>query len=258
MHGPSRLIKRIARDISAGKNLDGYAISLAAFTLSILGVFDNVIPIEIKIAAILAAVGLLVFKSTAPETAAADLDAVLLDRQSYGPFREFITGAQELWIYGPSVVNALRSAGEIKQELLDRGGSLRVLLQNPKSEIGISALTKQLDKVYDLENDIKSSLNTLERMVNWGTTGKVEYGLLEYSPGFSLAVVDPNGKNGRLIIEFFGYQNEFITDRMHIVITRQQSQYWFEYWSKQFEIMWESRAISPSAPNQIENRDVKI
>jgi hypothetical protein len=245
MQSLTRFLKRVGSDIAAGKNLEGYAISLVAFALALIGVLDNAVSIDLKIAAILAAVGLLVFKSTAPEGQNVDLDAVLLDRQSYGSFREFIAGAQELWIYGPSAVNVLRSAGEIKMEVLDRGGNLRVLLQNPDSALGMDVLTKQLDKVYDLGNDIKTSLGTLERMANWKITGKVEYGLLDYSPGFSLTVVDPNNKNGRLIIEFYGYQNELINDRMHIVITRQQSQYWFEYWSKQFEIMWDSRKPLP-------------
>jgi hypothetical protein len=245
MQNITRFLKRVGTDIAAGRNLEGYAVSLIAFVLAIFGVLDDAVSIDLKIAAILAAVGLLVFKSTTPEKEIVDLDAVLQDRQSYGSFREFISGAQDLWIYGPSAVNALRNAGEIKMEVLDRGGNLRVLLQNPDSPMGMDVLYRQLDKVYDLGNDIKTSLSTLERMANWKISGKVEYGLLDYSPGFSLTVVDANNKNGRLVIEFYGYQNELINDRMHIVITRQQSQYWFEYWSKQFEIMWDSRKPLP-------------
>lgn len=245
MQALTRFLKRVGSDIAAGKNLEGYAVSAIAFVLAIFGVLDDAISVDLKIAAILAAVGLLVFKSTTPEKQIVDLDAVLQDRQSYGSFRDFISGAQELWIYGPSAVNALRNAGEIKMEVLDRGGNLRVLLQNPDSAMGMDVLYKQLDKVYDLGNDIKTSLGTLERMTNWKMSGKVEYGLLDYSPGFSLTVIDPDNKNGRLVIEFYGYQNELINERMHIVISRQQSQYWFEYWSKQFEIMWDSRKPLP-------------
>ncbi len=245
MQAFTRFLKRVGSDLAAGKNLEGYAVSLLAFALALIGVLNDAIPIGWQIAVILAGIGLLVFKTTEPEKQNVDLDAVLLDRQSYGSFRDFISGAQELWIYGPSAVNALRNAGEIKMEVLDRGGNLRVLLQNPDSTMGMDVLTKQLDKVYDLGNDIKTSIGTLERMNNWKTSGKVEYGLLDYSPGFSLTVIDPNNKNGRLVIEFYGYQNELINERMHIVITRQQSQYWFEYWSKQFEIMWDSRKPLP-------------
>jgi hypothetical protein len=245
MQSLTRFFKRIGSDIASGKNLEAYAVTLIAFLLAVIGVIDDAVPDDLKLAAILAALGLLVLKSTEPDNQVVDLDAVLLDRQSYGSFRDFIADAKELWVYGPSAVNALRNAGEIKMEVLDRGGQVRFLLQDPQSQIGMDVLTMQLDKVYDLSNDIKTSMATLDKMASWKMSGTVEYGVIPYSPGFSLTVVDANGKNGRLVIEFYGYQNELINDRMHIVVTRQQSQYWFEYWAKQFDIMWEARRPLP-------------
>jgi len=241
MQAITRFLKRVGSDIAAGKNLEGYAVSLLAFVLALMGILNDAIPIDWQIAVILAGVGLLVFKSTEPEKQTVDLDAVLLDRQSFSPFREFISDSKEIWVYGPSAVNVMRDASDIKRELLDRGGTLKVLLQDPASEAGMEILHRQLDKMYDLEDGIKTSMKTLDNMAAFNTSGKVEYGLIPYSPGFSMVVVDANGRNGRLIIEFYGFQNELISDRMHIVISRQQSQYWFEYWSKQFEIMWDSR-----------------
>ena len=70
--------------------------------------------------------------------------------------------------------------------------------------------------------------------------GTVEYGYLPYSPGFSLVIVNPSGRNGRLVVEFYGYANDLITDRMHLEISRNQSQYWFEYWEEQFKVMWDA------------------
>lgn len=236
-----RLFKRIGADITSGRNLEGYVISAVAIVLAIMGVLDDAIPDDWKLAAILAAVGLLVFKTTTPEKQQADLDSVLMDRQSFSPFREFIHGAKELYIYGPSAVNVLRDAPDIKREVLDKGGNVRVLLQDPAETCGMDILHRQLDKMFDLQDAIRTSLKTLDTMTTWRTPGKVEYGVIPYSPGFSLVVVDPDGRDGRLVIEFYGYQNELITERMHIVITRQQSQYWFEYWANQFEIMWQSK-----------------
>jgi hypothetical protein len=101
----------------------------------------------------------------------------------------------------------------------------------------MSILRQQLDLSNDLDHDLKGSLLTLKKMLKWGN---VEYRLLPYSPGLSLTIIDPDGRDGRLVVEFFGFHNEFIRDRMHIVIERRQSQYWFEYWAKQFEAMWEA------------------
>lgn len=241
MHSLVRLLKRIGSDIANGKNLDAYIITAAAVVVAVAGLFENALDDSLKLAVLLAAVGLLVFKTTTPDKKLADLDSVLLDRQSFDPFREFIRDAKTLWIYGPSAVNVLRDASDIKREVLDRGGNVRVLLQDPEEVSGMDILNRQLDKIFVLEDAIKTSLRTLETMSTWPTPGKVEYGVVAYSPGFSLVVVDPDGRDGRLIIEFYGYQNQDIVDRMHIVITRQQSQYWFEYWAKQFNVMWDLR-----------------
>jgi hypothetical protein len=143
-----------------------------------------------------------------------------------------------MWVYGPSSVNVLRQAADIKQEILERGGEVRILLQDPKEEASMGILRRQLDQIHSLDDDIETSLRTLRNMANWHSSGKIEYGFAPYSPGFSLTVIDPDGRDGRLIIEFYGYSNELITDRMHIQINRSTSNYWFEFWANQFIIMW--------------------
>lgn len=254
MRGITRFFQRVLADVVAGRNIEAYAVTAVAITLAVIGVVDDVVPDSLKFAAILAALALLVLKSTAPDKQAVDLDAVLMDRQSYGPFREFIQGAQTLWIYGPSAVNVLRNAHDIKREVLDRGGTLRVLIQDPASPLGMDVLVRQLDKFYDLADDIKTALRTLDNMQRQ-SPGAVEYGLVPYSPGFSLLVVDPDGRDGRLVVEFYGYENEQIIDRMHITIARHQSQYWFEYWANQYDLMWKARRDPRTQPEGAQQPD---
>jgi hypothetical protein len=199
----------------------------------------------LQLTVITAALALLVFRSTRPTEAPVDLDSILKDRQSYGTFREFIQGGKVMWAYGPSLVNVLHNSSDIKREILDKGGQVRILVQDPSNEISMSILRQQLDQSNNLDHDLKGSLFTLEKMVKWGG---VDFRLLAYSPGFSLTIIDPDGRDGRLVVEFFGFHNEFIRDRMHIVIERRQSQYWFEYWAKQFDVMWNaSHEATPQA-----------
>lgn len=247
--GIAHTIKRIFSDILAGKNIEAYVVSAIAVILAIMGVVDNAIPDDWKIAAILAALALLVFNSTRPEKSAVDLDSVLQDRQSFGAFQEVIKGKRVLWVYGPSAINILRDNAHIKREILDRGGEVHILIQDLGSEEGMNTLSQQIDKTIDLTNSIRMSIDILKHMKRWG--GKFDFKLLPYAPGFSLVVVDPDERDGKVIVEFFGFNNELITERMHIEITRQQSQYWFEYWAKQFEIMWETAYAPENAPNAI-------
>ncbi|HUN05001.1 MAG TPA: hypothetical protein PLQ56_00310 [Aggregatilineales bacterium] len=231
-----RRLQRIGKDILAGRNIDAYVVGAIAIVLAILGVLDDIIPLNVKLSAILAALALLVLNTTRPETRSADLDEVLQDRRGFGRFQDLIKGRRALWIYGPSAVNILRDRPLIREDILDRGGEVRVLVQDPNAAAGLDQLHHILDQTDDLENSLRMSIDNLGRMKDWG--GKFEYRLLAYSPGFSIVVVDPEGREGKVIVEFFGYQNDLITERMHIEISRQESQHWFEYWVKQYEKMW--------------------
>lgn len=234
--GIVRTLRRIFVDILAGKNIEAYVIAVVAVSLAIIGVLDNAVPDDWKLAAILAALALLVFNTTRPDKQAADLDAVLLDRQSFGAFQEVIKGKRVLWIYGPSAINVLRDGPHIKREILDRGGEVRILIQDIDAAAGMQILGQQIDKTVDLVNSVRMSGDILKTMKGWGN---IDLRVLSYSPGFSLVVVDPDARDGKAIVEFFGYRNELITERMHIEITRQQSQHWFEYWARQFQTMWD-------------------
>lgn len=243
MEALKRLFSRISSDIANGRNIESYVVSAIGIALIFLDVVGSP-DLDLKITVVIAALVVLVFKSTKPEKESdIDLDLVLHDRQSYGPFQDFIRGASELCIYGPSAVNAMRNAADIQREILDKGGSVRILLQNPNEQTGISILRRQLDKMFDLEADIQLTTRTLKTLASQSSRGKLEYRFLPYSPGFSIAVVDPDGKDGRLTVEFYGYENRNITERMHINIKRHQSPYWFEYWAKQFDNMWESAQL---------------
>lgn len=234
--GIVRTLRRIFEDVLAGKNIEAYVVAAIAVVLAILGVLDNAIPQDWKLTAILASLALLVFNTTRPDKQAVDLDAVLLDRQSFGAFQEVIKGKRVLWIYGPSAINVLRDGPHIKREILDRGGEVRVLIQDIDAQAGMEILGQQIDKTVDLVNSIRMSGDILKSMKTWGN---IDLRVLPYSPGFSLVVVDPDARDGKAIVEFFGYRNELITERMHIEITRQQSQHWFEYWARQFQTMWD-------------------
>jgi hypothetical protein len=52
-------------------------------------------------------------------------------------------------------------------------------------------------------------------------------------------VLDPRRVGGRLLVEFHGFHDDSIGDRMHLEIRRSQSLHWFEYWVGRVEAIWE-------------------
>jgi hypothetical protein len=231
-------LKRIGSDILAFRNIEAYVIAALAIALAVAGVLNDALPQNWLLAVLLAGVSLLVFKSTEPESKIIDLDSVLQSRQSYGPFREFIRGGHTLWVYGPSAVTVMSQSPDIQREILEKGGQLRVILQNPQTTATMDMLHRQLDQMHRLlEMDIERSLHILRRM---SAEYKVEHRLLDDCPGFSIVIIDPDRREGRLVVEFFGFNSDLINDRMHIEISRQQSNYWFDYWVRQYEKMWDT------------------
>ena len=234
LHRLNNFLRRVLKDIFRGRNLDAYVVVFFGIVLIGADLVGNVEQ-GMQLTLIIAALTILVLRVTAPETGTVDLDDVLKDRQAFGPFKDFISGRRKLWMWAPSAVNIFNDASSIKAEILDRGGEICVLLLDPAADAITPHVQAQLDSTGDeLLGDIRRTARTLEQLKD---AGKVTYGFLPFSPGFSLTIVDPDKPGGKLLVEYHGFRNEFTGNRMHIVIERAQSEYWFNYWVSQFEEM---------------------
>lgn len=233
-------IRRVIDDLINLRNVDAYVVAFIGIALILLDVL-GAIEIDAYLSVITAALVVLLFRETTPPKVQLDLDNVLLDRQSYKPLREFLQQADVVWVSGPSNYNVLRDPA-LQREVLDHGGEARVLLQDPEQLASMAILRQQLDTTSDLDHDIRGSLLLLDKM---RASGNADYRLLPYNPGFSMLIVNPDSGNGYMTVEFFGYHNQLIDERMHILIERRQSQQWFDYWKRQYEIMWAAAKPRP-------------
>lgn len=209
-------------------------VGIAVIVLDLVGS----VSLEVYLNVILASLALLLFRDMRARITTPDLDAVLEDRTSLPNLLDFIKGARALWIYAPSGINILANAPFFRSELLERGGEFRMMLQDLQESDYVEALSRQLDTDSALAKDIDLSLDRLRKLTanrNWNA----HYRLLGRSPGFSIVIVDPYGRDGRLYVEFFGYRNETINQRMHITIHKDASQHWFDYWVGVYERMWD-------------------
>jgi hypothetical protein len=244
--------KRIAKDLRNREYIDAYSIAFVAFGLAILSLVPDLIPDTLKWAAVLGGVGLLVLRITIPDTSPGNADDLLNDRFAFDktPFASRVENASEVWIFAPTGINvlSLHNCELIRHKVLAKpDGMLRVVILNPSDEQAVQLAVHQLDDSLDYPaQDFRDSLATVERqlrgMRNWKVRGGFDYKLLDYNPGFSLVAIDPGSRNGRVIVEFHGFHNESTPSRMHIELTRQQSERWYEYWTEQFRRIWEAAA----------------
>jgi hypothetical protein len=239
--------RRVADDIRERRHLEAYSLFLVTLAFTIVGLAGD-LPDRVTDPVVLAGLAFLIFWTTGTSTGGragpVTLDTVLLDRDAFGSFSELLEGATELWMYAPSGVNVLlRHTADIRRWLQRHGTSARVVVLDPDSA-SLDAARLQLDPVTDFDSALRASLATVGTL---DTMDRFELRLLAANPGFSLVVLDPGKVGGRLIVEFHGFQDAGIGDRMHLEIRRSQSLHWFEYWAGRFEAIW-AVAREPGQP----------
>lgn len=242
--------KRILRDLLDFRHIEAYGAMGVGIALIVIDIIGDVSDDQ-KLTVIIAALVILLFRSTAPSVQKTGLDDVLANREKFGAFRDFLDGGRTLWVCAPSAATIMRDPAVIREKILaHKKSEFVMLLQDPEEPAVIQNLQHQLDlAATNLAHDIMLSTQMLERLRTYRSPHQnVEYGYLPYSPGFSLIIVDPDSPNGRLVVEFFGFHNESINKRMHIEIYRKQSENWFDYWVEQFRQMRKAARMTDSHP----------
>ena len=126
------------------------------------------------------------------------------------------------------------------------GGRARIVVHDPEAATA-GSVRVQLDTNTDFLQDLERSLTALARHAE---PGRLDYRLLPLNPGFSIVVVNPGQRSGRVILELHGFQDPKVGDRMHIEIRRTESVPWFEYWAGRFEAIWDA-AREPGADGRV-------
>jgi hypothetical protein len=250
--------RRVGRDLKNRRHVDAYSIAFVTFVLAVLSLVPDFVPDPVRWAVLFAGVGILVWKVTVPGPLTGNVDELLKNRSAFdeSPLSERFKNATEVCIFAPSAVNILSAHN---CELLRTGilnkpdGVVRVVVLNPANESAVQLATRQLDDsldypLQDFRASLQATIRQLSRMSSWQIVGSFDYRLLDYNPGFSLVSIDPTVRNGHVIIEFHGFHNEATSSRMHIEISRQQSDYWHAYWTSQFNRIWEASSPTSDGP----------
>jgi hypothetical protein len=243
-------IRRIGRDIRHQRNVDAYAAAVLVFAVAVLSVVADSLVVRIRWAVLLVGVGVLVFRITLPERLPGHAADVLKDRAAFDdkPFPARLRSASELWVFAPSGINLLapQHGDTIRTTLLDKpDGVVRIVVLDPAEEDAVRLATRQLDDSLDypvqqFPSSLAATIDRLRRMAAWPVRGSFAYRLLDHNPGFSLVAVDPGTRSGVVIVEFHGFHNQVTNTRMHIELTRAESEQWYGYWIDQFERIWQA------------------
>jgi hypothetical protein len=246
--------RRIGHDLRNRRHIDAYSVALASFVLSVLSLVTDIVPDDVRWAALLAGVGILVVRATIPNAPESTADDLLSDRRAFEakPISDRVKDAREICIFAPTGINFLSASSDfLRTGVLNKpDGKLRVVVLNPSNDTAIQLAARQLDDSVDYRfQDVGATLQTtiglLSHMSSWRVHGSFEYRFLDYNPGFSLVITDPASPQGKVVIEFHGFHNPSTASRMHIELQRGQSDHWYTYWVEQFNQIWETAVAPP-------------
>jgi hypothetical protein len=248
--------RRIGGDLKHRRHVDAYSIAFVSFVLAVFSLVPDFVPDQIRWAVLLAGVGILVLRITIPDSLAGTIDELLNDRFAFDstPLSERLKNAAEVWLFAPTAVNILsaHNCELLRTVVLNKpDGIVRVVVLNPANRAAIQLATRQLDDsldypVQDFRASLQATMHQLRAMASWQVRGNFDYRFLDYNPGFSLVAIDPTTRNGQMIVEFHGFHNEATSARMHMEISRKQSDHWYTYWTDQFSRIWEAAATATS------------
>lgn len=240
-------LRRIGRDLKARRHIEVYVVAGVSVVLAVLSLVGDLVGDGVRWSVVLAALGLLTYQLALPD-GAGDLDTVLHSRAVFDDttFSSRLLRATEVWVYGPSAVNLLTAdaADVLRTRVLSQpAGTVRVVVLDRSQREAMAIAARQLDESLDFQSidlarALEVTVDRLEKIGAWTVAGTFEYRFAPFNPGFSIVALDPKSKNGLLIIEFHGLNNESTGSRMHIELRREDSEHWYGYWCAQFECLW--------------------
>ncbi|GAA4573715.1 hypothetical protein [Planotetraspora kaengkrachanensis] len=248
-----KFFRKIITDVKARRHIEAYVVTLVVGSFAVVSVVDDIVPLSLKWAALLSGVGLLVYRITLPEDRDQGGD-FLHDRASFDsvPISVAFANARDIRVFAPSAVNLLspHACEILRTSVLNRrGGSVRVVILDPRETEAVKIASRQLDQsvryqIQNLPGALESMIDRLGAMSGWQVAGSFGYRLFPYNPGFSLVIIDPETTHGRVIVEIHGFRNQSTFARMHLELTRERNERWYSYWIEQFESLWDAAAVT--------------
>ncbi|POX55097.1 hypothetical protein C3489_12355 [Streptomyces sp. Ru71] len=240
-----RAVTSIVADVRQQRNIEAYTVFLVGLAVAALSLADAV-ALHYQLAALLLGVNVLLFSSRRTGgDRGPSLDRVLRGREAFQPFGSLLPGVEDLWIYGPTAAHVLLHNADIRRLVLAKGGSVRCVVL-AQDEAAIAGATLQLDDSVDLGSALAHSVEILRRLAR--EQPRFDFRRLAFNPGFSLLIVNAHRPDAYAIVEFHGFQDDNIADRMHLRISGHESPRWLDYWVGRYDALW--KAAHPDAPDE--------
>ena len=164
--------------------------------------------------------------------------------------RPYLQKALQIDMCGVTLTSTLNKEYGTLTERLQAGAKIRIMIIDPDS-LAIEMTAQRTANPKDLEyhrTRLDSSLRELayiyKRMSDMKPSkgaklGSLSVKLIPYAPSFGILSMDAKQKEGISFIEIYPHKFGYMAPVM-FGLTPERDQDWYDYFTKQFEVMWDS------------------
>ncbi|WP_328747785.1 hypothetical protein OHT57_19810 [Streptomyces sp. NBC_00285] len=245
-----RFLRRVARDLSRGENLEIYSTALLSLALAVLGALDLVGGKTLAAATLatlaLLAGGLLGSRRQVTDLAdqvrarvAGEVSAEDFLAHDKPELVQQVRGAQDIRIVGVTLGRTLRNLIDELQSRVAAGATVRVALIDPGGSTPAEAARRSTmpDRPSVYENRLRSSLDLLRELTEApGALDRVEVRLLPFVPAFGLVLLDPQRPNGLIHVDIYSHNSA--TGDAVLTLRSGRDGHWYENFQSEFDRIW--------------------
>jgi len=246
----------ILKEIRRGENLDFYLMILLASIVAVLNLLQH----EVVSAVTLAILSLLAYSFLTARRSMADIKEALdqlastvrilqqrghisdLLRRAYPDFTEHFRTAERVSIGGSTLMSTVqRYSAEFKQ-LLQSGGSLRVLVSEPVPEV-LAMQVFRSSSIKDpalMTSHIQANIAMMKSLADKVPHPELlEIRVMPYLASYSLAILEDKNGASKIYVKLLPFQRPEPESPTFEVDSHHDPE-WSEFFLDQFDRMWES------------------
>jgi len=250
-------IHQIWKDIQARKNLDLYltlVVAAAILVADLLGLNTQQIIFNVLLALLgLLAFGMLEDRRVRERIAEAIEEGPFHHHQFFHewddrPFRARVKNARTLDLLAIANYVFLSQNSQSLKSLIARGGKIRCVLIDPRSEALVAATRLAVGYEKDpkyLTAQIELALQELAVLAqNADDLQQVQVRLVPILPFAIVTSVDADTDNGEMYITLNGFEQQ-PSSRPSFILSRAKEPKWFRFFQDSFERVWEMEEARP-------------
>ncbi len=251
-------IRRVAKDLSEGRNVELYFTIVLAAVVGTFGVL-NVFKADIVASATLATLALLAYGTIGSRDNVERLEdkvsklSIDVHENALGRVRAenfFVSerpkpaeleSATTIGIIGSTLSRTVIEYAGVLQKRLKSGASVCCAVIDPKSGAGSQAALRSYGVTEDgfYESRVKPTVDLLQILNSLtGEKGSLELRFLPYVPSFGIIAVDPTEAGGVIYVEI--HRHRSLEENAAFKLERERDQRWYDYFLHQYNVLWES------------------